>query len=496
MLRAMRTTLVSAFAVFSVLGLACAGFGAVDSPGPGDPSVHTTGLSGDLPDPVTDQLIVAVLPFSNNSGDPSWDPVGKGLADMMTTDLSKGDNLQVVERERLNEIVTEIGLQQTSMVDPTTAQKVGRLLGASHLVFGGLVAFAPDVRLDVRIVGVTDGKVLAAEEVTGKKEQFFDLEKALADKLVASLPGAEAPDLDKQVDDLEDVAEYGRALEEADSGDLEAATRRLGGLVREKPQFSLAQDRYQDILKAMMEARKRREGLLDDREKELLKLTQDWIDAHDPASSKGDTITFGAYVARYKLFTKNMIDTTDEGFALTRNVPSAKRETFLQAVEALTAESDRLIGALRARRKAGKPAPDFPKLTDEMTRAADRLDLGIAYHWPFLSDDEVARATARFLALGDVPHEAMDVEPTPMELDPKLGVKALKLVQDAKRWIDEGKDRQKEREWMRTLQLEADILIALDRKPEAMAALQQGLDKYPESDEYDDVEEKLKELLE
>lgn len=84
--------------------------------------------------------VVAALPFANHSQDGGWDPLGKGLADMMTTDLANNSGIQVVERQRLSDVLGELSLQQSVFIDPATAQTVGKGLGATHLVTGPLIA--------------------------------------------------------------------------------------------------------------------------------------------------------------------------------------------------------------------------------------------------------------------------------------------------------------------------------------------------------------------
>ncbi len=49
---------------------------------------------------------------------------------------------------------------------------------------------------------------------------------------------------------------------------------------------------------------------------------------------------------------------------------------------------------------------------------------------------------------------------------------------------------------MRAHHEKAKILVALGRDAEAMAELQTGLDRYPMSEEFDDLREYLEELLE
>src|SRR5688572_24780539 len=60
-----------------------------------------------------ERVTVAVLYFDNNSADPQYDVLQKGLADMLVTDLSQVESLQVVEREKLQQLVDELKLQRS-----------------------------------------------------------------------------------------------------------------------------------------------------------------------------------------------------------------------------------------------------------------------------------------------------------------------------------------------------------------------------------------------
>jgi curli biogenesis system outer membrane secretion channel CsgG len=56
------------------------------------------------------QATIALTYFDNNTGDASYDPLGRGLADMLITDLTQLLSLRIVERSRLNEILSELEL--------------------------------------------------------------------------------------------------------------------------------------------------------------------------------------------------------------------------------------------------------------------------------------------------------------------------------------------------------------------------------------------------
>src|SRR5437763_15158886 len=73
---------------------------------------------------------VTVLYFEVHAESDSLAPLGKGLADMITTDLSALPGVQLVERQRLEAVLQELALQQSVYFDPATAQRIGKQLGA------------------------------------------------------------------------------------------------------------------------------------------------------------------------------------------------------------------------------------------------------------------------------------------------------------------------------------------------------------------------------
>jgi TolB-like protein len=81
---------------------------------------------------------LSVLYFSNSTGQPAMDALSKGLAFMLMTDLSTIKGLTLVERVKLQALVEEMGLGASGLVDPGSAPRVGRLLGARFLVSGNL----------------------------------------------------------------------------------------------------------------------------------------------------------------------------------------------------------------------------------------------------------------------------------------------------------------------------------------------------------------------
>ncbi len=138
----------------------------------------------------SDPKTIAVLYFENNSvvDKDKLDPLKKGLADMMITEMTKIKGLRVVERQRIQSIIEELNLNETDMVDKTTTQKMGKLLGAKVMLFGGFSnLFNDKLRIDVRIVRTETGETLKAEEETGELDEFLTMLQSLVKKIAKDL---------------------------------------------------------------------------------------------------------------------------------------------------------------------------------------------------------------------------------------------------------------------------------------------------------------------
>ena len=134
----------------------------------------------------SDQRTIAVLYFENNSiaDREQLQPLTKGLAGMLTTEISQIQAFKVVEREKLESLLNELSLAETGVIDEATAQQVGKLLGAQTLLLGSFVnMFGGRMRIDIRFVEVETGLTLRAEEETGNVDELFDMIKKLTKKI-------------------------------------------------------------------------------------------------------------------------------------------------------------------------------------------------------------------------------------------------------------------------------------------------------------------------
>ena len=70
--------------------------------------------------------------------------IGKGIADMLVTDLVRNGAYSVIERKQLDRVLQEQNFQQSGRADPTSAVQLARLLGVDAIIIGSITQFGRD----------------------------------------------------------------------------------------------------------------------------------------------------------------------------------------------------------------------------------------------------------------------------------------------------------------------------------------------------------------
>jgi adenylate cyclase len=120
---------------------------------------------------------IAVLPFTNLSGDPQQDYFSDGIADDLVTDLSRLPGLFVIDR---NSTFTYKG-------KPTRVQEVGRQLGVKYVLEGSARKVANQVRIDVQLVDASTGNQVWAQRYDKQFRDIFKLQDEIVQSLIATL---------------------------------------------------------------------------------------------------------------------------------------------------------------------------------------------------------------------------------------------------------------------------------------------------------------------
>ena len=205
-------------------------------------------ISAIPPSPAT----VAVPPFTFSGRDSTLAPLGRGLADLLITDLSRASRLTLVERDRMQSLIDEIERSAGAMSDSTTRLRSGRLVRAGRLVQGAITQLpSGSLRIDAAVIDVPTTVAIDAVSGDDRLEQILMLEKriafALFDALGVTLSASERALVEQRpTRSMAAFVSYSAGLAAADSGQLAAASAHFAEAERLDPEFKAARRRGEE----------------------------------------------------------------------------------------------------------------------------------------------------------------------------------------------------------------------------------------------------------
>ena len=105
---------------------------------------------------------IAVWNVENLSPLPGRPDLGELFSDQIMQTINKSRTWRVIER---------LNLGTTSLADESTRLRLGKIVGARWMIFGGYFAMRDQMRVDLRIVEVETGKVRkAVQKITTSQD--------------------------------------------------------------------------------------------------------------------------------------------------------------------------------------------------------------------------------------------------------------------------------------------------------------------------------------
>lgn len=118
-------------------------------------------LSKQISDGLTEnqKQTIAVVEFVDLEGRVT--NLGRFVAEELITRLYQTKKFKVIERQLLNKIVAEQKLSLAGMIDQTSAQKLGKLLGVDAIASGTVTDLGKSLRVNARLISTSTGEVFA-----------------------------------------------------------------------------------------------------------------------------------------------------------------------------------------------------------------------------------------------------------------------------------------------------------------------------------------------
>lgn len=154
---------------------------------------------------IAEQNSLAIMYFENLVDREDKDRLGEIVTNLLITDLSESQYMNVVSSQRLFDILKLLGKEEVKAIDRDIATQIAQKAQAKWMLLGSILQLDPQVVLTSQLVDVKSGNIIASQRITGNpKEKIF----SIIDKLTVeikkdlTLPTEAKQEKDPQVADV------------------------------------------------------------------------------------------------------------------------------------------------------------------------------------------------------------------------------------------------------------------------------------------------------
>ena len=192
-------------------------------------------------------ISLAILPFRNASGDPSFDWLGSSLAEMLSTDIGQSSQLHTVSPDRLHQIFSDLRISPTTVLDPTVIHRVADFSTADRVVWGQYAKFGDQIRIDATMQDIKSGVTVGLRaDVPNEKDIPSAIDRladsirqklALPENVIKELKASSFQPTSQSVDALRD---YNQGIGFQRDGKNLEAQKQFDAATKADPNFALA----------------------------------------------------------------------------------------------------------------------------------------------------------------------------------------------------------------------------------------------------------------
>jgi TolB-like protein len=151
--------------------------------------------------------VVVVFSFTNSSigaGAADFNGVQSGIQDLLITDLASNSKIRLVDRARINQVLQEQQMVKDQRIDPQTAVRLGRILGAQYAVTGGFMALGNgQAALNAYTIDMETTQIGNPQKIQGSTGDVMGLINQLSAKLASTMNLTPKPGASRRTGDAE-----------------------------------------------------------------------------------------------------------------------------------------------------------------------------------------------------------------------------------------------------------------------------------------------------
>jgi serine/threonine protein kinase/tetratricopeptide (TPR) repeat protein len=189
--------------------------------------------------------LIAVMYFDNSTQSDTYNWLSGGMADLLTTDLAQLPTIEVVSKQRIQDMLQQLGNQDVTKLDREKVIAAAQKIGVDDILYGSVFKTQSGLRINIRLEQLSTGKVLFSDTLEGPSiEEIF----ALVDTITIKLSRHYAPQVDPKIIPLDQVTtssveafqSYTKGVELAWATNFDQGIPELEEATTIDPEFALA----------------------------------------------------------------------------------------------------------------------------------------------------------------------------------------------------------------------------------------------------------------
>lgn len=192
-----------------------------------------------------DEISIAVTAFDNVDY-MILGPLGKGIAAMLISDLSRIQDLTVVDRIQLHALLREMAMGSSGLVDAKAVPSVAKRLQVDQVITGNLKDLeGENLEISASVFDTNQNKIIGNQQEKGALTQFYVLEKKIACMIVAAL-GKNCDSMPRafqkvHTNSMSALVAFSWGLDHFDQERYDKAREMFQKALEDDPQFELAE---------------------------------------------------------------------------------------------------------------------------------------------------------------------------------------------------------------------------------------------------------------
>lgn len=155
----------------------------------GDGAMEADRADADAAPADDDAQSLAVMGFTNISGNAEDEWLGTGIAETLAADLARLDDVTIVGRERVYELLRTLA-ERVPERGAALFLRAGRELGVRWVLSGGFQRTGDAVRVTASLTDAASGRIVRSVKVDGRLSGIFDVQDRVVSELAEGLKQA------------------------------------------------------------------------------------------------------------------------------------------------------------------------------------------------------------------------------------------------------------------------------------------------------------------